>query len=72
MAVYRQRTTLADEFLLGTLFPWLAGTSAAPLLRLARIWMEPVVPRGRVIIRNAAKPRSVGQYEAADSVLATR
>jgi hypothetical protein len=70
--VYRQRTTVADEFLLGTLFPWLVGTGATPLLRLARIWSQPVVPRGRAVGRSAAKPRSADQFEAADPVLATR
>ena len=57
MAVYRQRTTVADEFLLSTVFPWLASTHVAPLLRLVRIWSEPIVRRERPATRNDQTPR---------------
>jgi hypothetical protein len=40
--VYRQRTTAIDDFLLRIVFPWLVALHATPILRLARIWSEPV------------------------------
>jgi|GEM_PF-4244752 len=42
--IYRQRPTAVDDFLLQVLFPWLIALHATPLLRLARIWSEPVYP----------------------------
>ena len=42
--IYRQRPTVVDDFLLQVLFPWLVALHATPLLRLARIWSEPVYP----------------------------
>ena len=40
--IYRQRTTAIDDFLLRFVCPWLVALHATPLLRLARIWTEPV------------------------------
>jgi len=60
VAVYRQRTTVADEFLLSTVFPWLADIGVTPLLRLARIWSEPIVLLERPVAR---KPRSAGPLD---------
>lgn len=40
--IYRQRTTVLDDFLLRVVCPWLVALHATPLLRLAPIWSEPV------------------------------
>ena len=45
--IYRQRQTVVDDFLLQVVCPWLADMHATPLLRLARIWSEPVLPDSR-------------------------
>lgn len=42
--IYRQRQTVADDFLLQVVCPLLTALHATPLLRLARIWSEPVFP----------------------------
>lgn len=42
--IYRQRTTIIDDFLLRMVFPWLSAVHATPLLRLARFWTVPLKP----------------------------
>ena len=41
--IYRQRQTVVDDFLLQVVCPWLVALHATSLLRLARIWSEPVL-----------------------------
>jgi len=40
--IYRQRATIADDFLLRVVFPWLIALHATPLLKLAHFWIVPV------------------------------
>jgi hypothetical protein len=42
VALYRQRVTAADDFLLRVVFPCLASLHITPALRFARFWLEPI------------------------------
>ena len=54
--IYRQRQTVVDDFLLQVVCPWLTDLHATRLLRLARIWSEPVFPVARAS-RSVARER---------------
>jgi hypothetical protein len=42
VAIYRQRATVADDFLLRVVFPWLTSLHVTPMVPFARFWSEPV------------------------------
>ena len=44
VVIYQQRTTVLDDFLLQTIFPWLMTLHVTPLLRLAKYWSVPIRP----------------------------
>ena len=44
--LYRQRITDVDDFLLRAVFPFLESTGLISILRLPRIWNEPIVLAG--------------------------
>ena len=57
MVIYRQRTTIADDFLLHVVFPWLTVLRLTPLMRLAHFWSVPVAGAQSVVIA----PNTVGK-----------